>query len=230
MATPYAREIGFLRALARGMEWLPAMPFHQITQEFLRGSAHQSDAEEWPERWECIGHCPEPGCSDPWCTRRRHGRSDCSCAGRAAGQAELIGPTRGSYVTAAKCPFCGEVTEMTEAELASAALAILPLVQLYDGTGRHYADVLLPIAVDNVLTPAYHENKAVRPACRDFCLDPEDARKDIGFVWMLPLDMSPAVLIPHEIAGALVQAVDAPDEACCGVRNLVAMFAGGWRA
>ena len=58
-------------------------------------------------------------------------------------------------------------------------------------------------------------------------------------VWMLPLDMSPTVPIPHEIAGALVRAVDArqtvvfhgaTDEACCGVRNLVAMFAGGGHA
>ena len=55
-------------------------------------------------------------------------------------------------------------------------------------------------------------------------------------MWILPLDISLAVTIPHEIAGALVRAVDAgqtvvvhgaTDEACCGVLNLVRMFAGG---
>jgi hypothetical protein len=128
---------------------------------------------------------------------------------------------------------------MNEAELATAALSIYPLVQLYDGTGRHYGGVYPPLAEDNVLTPAFHQNKAARPACRDFCLDPDDYRKEIGLVWMLPLDMSPAVPIPHEIAEALVRAVDAgqtvvihgaTDEACCGVVNLVRMFAGGGRA
>jgi hypothetical protein len=90
-----------------------------------------------------------------------------------------------------------------------------------------------------VLTPAFHENKAARPAVRALYLDPDDAYKEIGLVWMLPLDMSPAVLIPHEIAGALVQAVDArktvvihgvTDEAVMGVVWLVARFAGGGRA
>ena len=128
---------------------------------------------------------------------------------------------------------------MTEAELATSALAILPLVQLYDGNGQHYAGVYPPLMENNVLTPAYHQNKADRPACRSFCLDPDDYRKDLGAVWMLPLDMSPSVLIPHEIAGRLIQAVDArktvivhgaTDEACCGVLRLVQMFAGGGRA
>jgi hypothetical protein len=127
---------------------------------------------------------------------------------------------------------------MTEAELATSALAILPLVQLYDGTGRHYADVLPPIAVDSVLTQAYYQCKEPRPACLAFCLNPEHSGKD-PVVWMLPLDMSPAVTIPHEIAGTLVKAVDegktvvlhgVTEEACRGVMNLVRMFAGGGRA
>lgn len=66
-----------------------------------------------------------------------------------------------------------------------------PYVELYDGTGRHLGDTYPPLAEDNVLTPAYYQSKGLRPACRDFCLDPADARNDIGFVWMLPLDMSP---------------------------------------
>lgn len=36
MASRYGREIGLLRSLAQGVEIRPAMPSHQITQEFLR--------------------------------------------------------------------------------------------------------------------------------------------------------------------------------------------------
>ena len=36
MAADYGREIGLLRALGQGIETLPAMPPHQITQEFMR--------------------------------------------------------------------------------------------------------------------------------------------------------------------------------------------------
>ena len=42
---------------------------------------------------------------------------------------------------------------MNEVELAAAALSIYPMVQLYDGNGRHYRGVYPPLVEDNVLTP-----------------------------------------------------------------------------
>jgi len=78
-------------------------------------------------------------------------------------------------------------------------------VELYDRAGRHLGDTYPPLAEDNVLTqPIIRARAAV--VVSGLLLDPADAHNDIGFVWMLPLHMSPAVPIPDENAAALVQA------------------------
>jgi hypothetical protein len=123
---------------------------------------------------------------------------------------------------------------MTDSPFAS-----LHLVEIYDGTGRHLGGVHPPLAVDNVLTQAYHDSKAARPVGQALYLYPEDANVDLALVWMLPLGMTRETPIPHEIAGEIVQAVDArktvimhgnDPEIVARIRALIASFVGGGHA
>ena len=119
------------------------------------------------------------------------------------------------------------------------AITDLRLVELYDGRGQHLGGIYPPLVEGNQLSDAYHASKALRPAGAKLFLLSEDADAEAAFVWMLPLGMTRETLLPREIAGELVQAIDNrkavmlhgdDPEIVQRVRRTIALFAGGGHA
>ena len=113
-------------------------------------------------------------------------------------------------------------------------LSLLHAEALYYGDGRHIGELLPRIAENNVLTRAYAENIAARPASWAFGCNYET--DNLGLVWMVPIGLTAAGPISNEAIGALVAMVDAglgvmiyadAVETAQGLGELVMMFAGG---
>ena len=107
---------------------------------------------------------------------------------------------------------------------------------LYDGNGVHHAGLYPPLMIENQLTEAYNQEKALRPEASK--VEKNDGSA-LALVWMIPVGLSPAGPVSSDMIGALVHAVDAGNavvlhadqqETVAAMARLVSAFVGGGHA
>ena len=108
---------------------------------------------------------------------------------------------------------------------------------LYDGNGVHHAGLYPPLMVENQLTEAYNQEKALRPEARKVAK--QDDAGELALVWMVPVGLPPSGPVASEMVAALVYAVDAGNviilhadrqDTASAMAILVSAFVGGGHA